>query len=151
MKQEQHQYSKFKKFELSQQQLNVKLSEEGLYKCYGPIQEEYQIFVPRESKLAELIEEAHIQTIHGGVTLIMAKVRSKYWVPTLRQLVKRVLRICYGCKNFHVKSYPAPQKGSRPYKLRFTIQNHRYRLCRAFLVQVKRKEGKKSVSFTVHL
>ena len=40
--------------------------------------------------------------------------KSKYWVPTLRQLVKRVLRICYGCKNFHVKSYAVPQKGLLP-------------------------------------
>ena len=63
-------------------------------------------------KLAEkLIEEAHIQTIHGGLTLTMTKVRSKYWVPTLRQSVKRVLRICCGCKNLHVKGYPVPQKG----------------------------------------
>ena len=70
----------------------------------GRIQGEYPIFVPRESKLAEkLVEEAHIQTIHGGVTLTMAKVRSKYWV---RQLVKRVLRQCYGCKKFQVKRYP---------------------------------------------
>ena len=44
----------------------------------------------------------------------MAKVRSKYWVPTLRQLVKRVLRQCYGCKKFHVKSYPVRQKGLLP-------------------------------------
>ena len=63
---------------------------------YGRIHGEYPIFVPRESKLAEkLIEEAHIQTIHGGVQLIMDKIRSKYSVPMLKQLVKRVLRICY--------------------------------------------------------
>ena len=92
---------------LSKQQLNLKLSEEG----YGRIRRQHPVFIPRECKLAEtLIEEAHIQTIRGGVTLTMAKIRSKYWVPTLRQLVKRVLRICYGCKKFHVKSYPVPQK-----------------------------------------
>ena len=46
---------------------------------FGRIQGEYPIFVPRESKLVErLTEEAHIQTIHGGVTLTMAKVKSKY-------------------------------------------------------------------------
>ena len=44
----------------------------------------------------------------------MAKVRSKYRVPTLRQLVKGVLRQCYGCKKFRVKSYPVPQKGLLP-------------------------------------
>ena len=49
------------KFELSQQQFNLKLSEEGLYKSYGRIQGEYPIFAPRESKLAaKLVEEAHV-------------------------------------------------------------------------------------------
>ena len=101
IKEEQHQYSKCERYELSKQQLNLKLSEEDLYKCYRRIEGEYPSFVPRESKLAEnFIEEAHIQTIHGEVTLTTAKVRSKYWVPTLWQLVKRVLRICHGCKKF---------------------------------------------------
>ena len=57
--------------------------------------------------------------------------KSKYWVPTLRQLVERVLRICYGCKNFHVKSYPVPQKGLLPadrtnLDLLFKIKNADY-------------------------
>ena len=38
IKEEQHRCSKCENFELSQQQLNLKLSEEGLYKCYGRIQ-----------------------------------------------------------------------------------------------------------------
>ena len=49
IKEEQHRYSKCEKLELSQQQLNLKLSEEGLYKCYGRIQGEYPIFLPTES------------------------------------------------------------------------------------------------------
>ena len=66
IKEEQRRYSKCEKFELSKQQLNLILSEEGLYRCYSGIQGEYPIFVPRESKLAEkLIEEAHIQPIRG--------------------------------------------------------------------------------------
>ena len=32
-KEEQHRQSKYEKFELSKEQLNLKLSEEGLYKC----------------------------------------------------------------------------------------------------------------------
>ena len=105
--------------------------------CYGHIQGEYPIFVPRESKLVgKLVEEAHIQTIHGEMTLIMAKVRSKYRISTLRQLVERVLRQCYKCKEFHVKSYPVPLServpervservvDKRPCKFRFPIQNH---------------------------
>ena len=104
VKEEQHRYSKCQKSELSKQQLSLKLSEEGYPKKAS------NFHTKRVQISGKLIEEAHIQTIRGGVTLTTAKIRSKYWVPTLRQLVKRVLRICYGCKKFHVKSYPVPQK-----------------------------------------
>ena len=61
IKEEQYRYSKCEKCELSRQQLNLKVSEESLYKCYGRIQGEYPISIPREFKLAEkLIEEARI-------------------------------------------------------------------------------------------
>ena len=106
-KEEQHRYSNCQKFEFRQKQLNLKLSEEGLYKCYCRIQGKYPIFAPKESNLAEkLIEKGHIKTIPGEITITMAKVRSKCWVPKLSQLVERVLRICYECKKFHIKSYP---------------------------------------------
>ena len=36
-------------------------------------------------------EEAHLQTIHRGVTVAMAKIRDQYWIPTLRQLVKSIV------------------------------------------------------------
>ena len=49
IKDEQYRYSKCEKCELSKQQLNLKLSEESLYKCCGRIQGEYPISIPRES------------------------------------------------------------------------------------------------------
>ena len=82
----------------------------------------------------------------------MAKIRSKYWVPTLKQLVKRVLRICYGCKKFDVKSYTVPQKGLLPAdRTNLDLPFKTIRLCRVLLVQVRREEGKKCVCFTVDL
>ena len=71
-------------------------------------------YINRVQISRRLIEEAHIQTIHGGVTLTMTKIRSKYWVLTLRQLVKRVVRICSVCKNLRVKSYKVSQKRLLP-------------------------------------
>ena len=48
-----------------------------MYQRLGRIQGEYPIFIPKESVLTEkLVEEAHILTIHGEVTLLMAKIRS---------------------------------------------------------------------------
>ena len=48
-KEEQYRYSKCEKGELGKQQLNLKVSEESLYKCYCRIQGEYPISIPRES------------------------------------------------------------------------------------------------------
>ena len=68
-----------------------------------------------KSLLAEkLVEEAHLQTTHGGVTLAMAKIRDQYWIPILRQLVKRIIKKCYGCKRFNITHYPKPSQGLIP-------------------------------------
>ena len=47
-----------------------------------------------------LVEEAHQETLHGGVGLTMAKVRTRYWIPKLRQLVKEVRKGCLGARGF---------------------------------------------------
>ena len=50
------------------------MNQEGIYECHGRIQEDYPVFIPNKSVLAEkLVEEAHLQTIHVGVTLTMAE------------------------------------------------------------------------------
>ena len=73
------------------------MNQEGIYKCHAPIQGDYTVFIPNKSVLTEkLVEEAHLQTIYGGVTLIIARIRDQYWIPTLRQLVKRIIKKCYG-------------------------------------------------------
>ena len=47
--------------------------------------ENHPLFIPNKSVLAEkLVEEAHLQTIHGGVTLTKARIRDQCWIPTLR-------------------------------------------------------------------
>ena len=80
----------------------------------------------------------------------------------LRQLVKRVLRQCYECKKFHVKSYPVPQKELLPadrtnLDLPFKIIGTDY--AGPFLCKSKGKKGKKvylllftcSLSRAIHL
>ena len=56
----------------------------------------------------------HTQTLHGGVGLTMAKVRKTYWIPRLRQLVKLLIKRCYGCKRFHVSAFANPPPGYLP-------------------------------------
>ena len=115
IKREQNLYSNTENFEISRQQLNRKMNQEGIYEYHGRIQGDYPVFIPNKSLPAEkLVEEAHLQTIHGGVTLTMARIRDQYWMPTLRQLVKRIIKSCYWCKRFNISDYPKPSQGLTP-------------------------------------
>lgn len=72
-------------------QLNLQLNDERILECRGRIEGEYPIFLPQDHLFTrKLVKEAHLFTLHGGVGMTMAKVRYRYWVPKLRQLVKRV-------------------------------------------------------------
>ena len=91
------------------------MNQGGIYECHGRIQGDYPVFIPNKSSLAEkLVEEAYLQIIHGGVTLTMVRIRDQYWTPTLRQLVKRIIKRCYGCKRFNTSHYPKPSQGLMP-------------------------------------
>ena len=66
------------------------MNRKGIYGCRGRMQGDYSVFIPKKSALAQKLEQkARLQTIHGGVTLTMTKIRGQYWATTLRQLVKR--------------------------------------------------------------
>ena len=41
----------------------------------------------------------------------MKKVRSQYWIPTLKNLVKFIIRNCCACKKYQATSYPDPKPG----------------------------------------
>ena len=115
IKREQNLYSNTKNFEISRQQLNLKMNQEGIYERHGRIQEDYPVFITNKSVPAEkLVEEAHLQTIHGGVTLAMVRIRDQYWITTLRQLVKRIIKRCYECKRFNISHYLKPSQGLIP-------------------------------------
>ena len=62
----------------------------------------YPVFIPNKSVLAEkLVEGAPLQTTHRGLTLTMARIRDQYWIPTLRQLVKRIIKMLRAQKIQH--------------------------------------------------
>ena len=95
--------------------LNLQPNQEGLLECRGRVQGEYPVYLPGTSMLSfRIVEQAHQQTLHGGVGLTMAKVRSRYWIPRLRQLVKKVRGSCHGCKRFQALAYAAPPPGNLP-------------------------------------
>ena len=44
----------------------------------------------------------------------MTHIRLDYWIPTLRQLTKKIINKCNRCKRFHTKPYPSPIQGQLP-------------------------------------
>ena len=58
--------------------------------------------------------DADLKTLHGGVSMTMAAVREVYWVPRLRQLCKKTIRTCFGCKRFQSIAFNNPPAGMLP-------------------------------------
>lgn len=101
-------------FKEEKERLGLK-QREGVWICYGRIQGEYPIYLPDVAVLAtRLVEDAHLRTLHGGIGLTMAKVRERFWIPRLRQLVRKVIKVCHGCKRFHALALQVPPPGLLP-------------------------------------
>ena len=103
------------KFAEDKEQLQLETNENGILQCHGRIQGEYPIFLPDSALFTtKVVQRAHLSTLHGGVGMVMAKVREKYWVPRLRKLAKKVISSCYGCKKFRAPPANAPPTGLLP-------------------------------------
>ena len=103
------------KFEKDKLQLNLQNNQEQILECRGRLEGEYPIYLPEDHPFTDkLVHQAHLATLHGGVGLVMARIRELYWVPRLRRLVKKVRGKCWGCKRFRTKPFPSPPPGNLP-------------------------------------
>ena len=97
------------------QRLGLTLDEEGILRCRGRVTGEYPVYIPTNSMLARrIIEDAHERTLHGEVTLTMAKIRDRYWIERLRRSVKSMINKCYKCLRHRVKSLRPPTTAPLP-------------------------------------
>ena len=73
-----------------------------------PDESKYQRLIPQNSHLARLVvSNAHLSTLHGGTTQVMAHIRTRFWIPSCRSLVRKLVLNCVGCNRFNVKpQYP---------------------------------------------
>ena len=44
----------------------------------------------------------------------MVRIRDQYCIPTLRQLVERIIKRCHRCKRFNINHYPKLSQGLIP-------------------------------------
>ena len=90
-----------------------------------PDEAKYQRLVPKESRLATLvIKKAHLDTLHGGPNQVMAQIRSNFWIPNNRSVVRQELQQCVKCSRFTAK-LSAPLMGDLP-KERIDVPNRAF-------------------------
>lgn len=55
-----------------------------------------------------LVKDALERILHSGVNMTISKLRQLFWIPRIRQLVRKLLRRCVICRNVEGKLYCAP-------------------------------------------
>ena len=96
-------------------QLNLYL-DEGLIRCRGrlamadlPAETKFPLLMPKRHPITViLIRDAHKAVAHMGMNATVAEIRRNYWIPQIRQCVRKVLNACVICKKVQGKSYKAP-------------------------------------------
>lgn len=65
----------------------------------------HPIILPKQSFLTELIiRDAHKATLHGGVQLMLNLLRSKYWILSVKTLIKQQVRKCVTCTRYAIEN-----------------------------------------------
>ncbi|XP_062542316.1 uncharacterized protein LOC134210285 [Armigeres subalbatus] len=85
--------------------LNIFMDKFGLLRIDGrlknlnaPFDTRHPILLPANHKLSWLIARSiHLQTLHGGPSLLLATVRQRFWPLRGRDLARRVVRQCVTC------------------------------------------------------
>ena len=101
--------------------LNV-IEVEGILRCEGrlgninlPYEAKKPCLLPKDSLFKNLVaQECHQRVIHGGVNATLAEVRSQFWIPKGRQVVKKMPKQCGICIRDRATPLGAPATGQLP-------------------------------------
>ena len=114
-KREQQRYKNDDKFKSDTEHLNLEENTGDIYECQGRLKGHYPVYLSSKSLLSEkLIFHAYLKTIHRGVNITITNIRENYWIPGLRQLTKKVISKCHGCKRFQSKPFTTSIPGHLP-------------------------------------
>ena len=103
-------------------QLRLFLDSEGYIRCGGkihnaPVAElaKFPYLLPGKHHLTRLIiQDAHERLLHAGVSATVTHLRQKYWIVSIRQNTKTVLRKCVTCRKVTGKPYSVPDPPPLP-------------------------------------
>lgn len=102
--------------------LNPYLDEDGLIRCQGridaadivPIETRRPIILPRKHYVTDLVVHYfHSKVGHQWQETVVAKIREKFWIPSLRIVLRRVISNCQWCRVYKAK-IAQPMMGSLP-------------------------------------
>ena len=83
----------------------------------APIHEsaKFPILLPQNHHLTQLIvQDAHERILHSGLNSTLTHLRQRYWIPTGRQYVKKIIRRCVTCRKTIGKAYTIPDPPPLP-------------------------------------
>ena len=115
-------------------QLKLFLNERQLICCGGRIhnaciddEAKFPCLLPKKHPITSLIVyHVHNSYLHSGVNATVTALRQKYWLPSIRQVVKSLLRKCVRCRRVAGKPYSQPDppplpsvrvKDARPFEI----------------------------------
>nr|XP_047139172.1 uncharacterized protein LOC124815072 [Hydra vulgaris] len=81
---------------------------DGIIRCHGrmdnapiPRDAKFPIFIPHSSRLSKfLIVYFHKLVKHNGLKETLSELRTKFWIPQCRRLVRNIILKCYVCQYF---------------------------------------------------
>jgi len=108
-------------------QLRLFIDDRKLIRCGGRIHNaptselsKFPYLLPRKHRITDMIVmNTHKDVHHGGVSITMTALRQTFWIPSMRQCVKSLLRRCVPCRKITGKPYRAPDPPPLP-KIRVT-------------------------------
>lgn len=104
-----------KNFESLKKQFGLFL-DNGIWRCGGrianadvPCSTLYPMLLHKDHHLTRLfVLHTHQRVFHNGVKETLTELRSRFWIPKGRSIVKQILHHCTICRRFEGKSYHAP-------------------------------------------
>jgi hypothetical protein len=99
-------------------QLKLFVDTQGVIRCGGRFQnanlsyqQKYPILLPRKHEYTRLhVVEAHANILHSGIEATVSIIRQLYWVPQIRQVVRK----CRSCLAVIGKTYTKPPTPALP-------------------------------------
>ena len=69
-----------------------------------PAESKFQRLIPQDSHLARLIVlNSHQLTLHCGTSQTIAHIRTRFWIPSCRNLVRKLIKNCVNCNRLNSK------------------------------------------------